>query len=210
MLGNIQKWAEGNAFKISFILLFFLLLVGLTLLATLFGKISTIEDTGLRASFYILIGIAVLSITHFVTYTNGIRNGELKKKDEVGRLKKILSEHQETVVLLRKVQHRIEVSEKEIVRKKQAYEQLQGEIKKIKSNEDREALEAKWNEIKESYEMAVDKIQDATTPLTQDTFQKVTTLFDQTQKLLKAGAEQVKKQTDLFRHKKDETGTNGI
>lgn len=202
----LVKWLESRAFFVKFAGLFFLIVSGLVLIASLFSKVSEIGDPQLRLIFYILLGVCALAISHFIAYLRGTRNASLKKEDEIRKLRNTLSEFKSAASDMEKLQRHNELLQKEIERKKEAYHRLRQEIKNIKSEEDRQALEKQWEEIKDTYEMTLEKIQGQTVSFSEEATERMKLLAVQTNELLKKGADQAKKHAailTIFKRKKD-------
>ena len=204
---GIMKWLDANWFKIKLFAFLFFIGFGFFLMLKAVETINDIESVMWRVIVSVFLGLGVLAVTYFISYLHGFKSASLKKDEEIKRYKKAVSDQENSVSQVVKLQEQVEGLKREIERKKEAYGHLKSEIRKIKSQEDREALEQKWDEIKDQYEMTVEKIQETASPIAETATQRVKVLVAGTQDLLGKGVTEAKKGIfKVFRKKEKDKG----
>ncbi len=197
---GIKKWLDANWFKIKLFVFLFIVGSGCFLALKVVEVISGIESNTGKIIAGVFVGLGTLAITYFISYFHGSRNASLKKDDEIKRYKKAVCSQEDLASQVVKLQGEAE-------QKNRAYSQLRNEIKKIKSDEDREALEKRWDEIRETYGMTVEKIQETASPLAEVATQRMKVLVEGTQGLLEKGVSEAKKGIfKVFRKKEKDKG----
>lgn len=208
--------------------------IGLALLGLVLNVINQVKQTlhgtpeYVQFSVWALLGAGVLFIASFLGYMKGKKDGSLQMLGEQDILKGHLAEvqdlnkemHQtlgESKKTNDELEHKIASLKNEIERKEAAFHNLKDEVKKVKSSEDRELLENKWEEIRESVGIAKEKAQSVSDVTMKkikefsDEFgERSKRLFEKTQELLKTKKIDAEiKRLNIFKKKENDKPKNG-